>query len=328
MLDWNMVREALGYEKMNFLGVSYGTVGGALYASEYPQHMGNFIIDAIYPRGITNLELVTAQAQAANRLLLRADAYCMNDTTCPFNVNGKGSVPKAFSEVISRANAGNTSNTTISASDVRAMVVLAYMSGNPNFPGLNSALYGALNGDWSGLNWADFAPEYLAAVLPVMPTFCSDEYIDDNTWAGFDALIKGAAEVDTANIEYGQVLTTVALCGAWPYPNGSNKPLHLNSSLLLVTADFDYDCPTESSTFEFKQAPNSTLIVRHGDDHVTFQVPGPARSAEIEFLKTGILPKAANEEFMTIYPPGHARGPVANPYTVLTGIEAGDFLQT
>lgn len=34
---------------------------------------------------------------------------------------------------------------------------------------------------------------------------------------------------------------------------------------------FTVSCPTESSTFEFKQAHNSTLIVRHGDDHVTFQ---------------------------------------------------------
>lgn len=32
-----------------------GTVGGALYASKYPEHVENFVLDAILPRGIVSL---------------------------------------------------------------------------------------------------------------------------------------------------------------------------------------------------------------------------------------------------------------------------------
>ena len=54
-------------------------------------------------------------------------------------------------------------------------------------------------------------------------------------------------------------------------------------------------------------------------------VPGPARSAEIEFLKTGVLPHPTDQQFVTIYAPGSVRGPISDPYDVPTGPSAGDM---
>lgn len=83
---------------------------------------------------------------------------------------------QAFSEVLSQAAAGNTSNTTVSPSDIRARVTLSYLSGNVDFVGLISAFYAALNdGDWSGLEWTEYAAAYVVQVLPVMPTYCSNQ---------------------------------------------------------------------------------------------------------------------------------------------------------
>jgi hypothetical protein len=56
-----------------------------------------------------------------------------------------------------------------------------------------------------------------------------------------------------------------------------------------------------------------------------FAVPGPARTAEIDFLVTGNIPKATNQTLVTIYPPHSKRGPIADPYTVPIGPLAGDF---
>lgn len=53
-------------------------------------------------------------------------------------------------------------------------------------------------------------------------------------------------------------------------------------------------------------------------------MPSPARDAEFEFLKTGIQPKPRNETFVTIYPPGSKRAPIADPYLVPVGEAAGD----
>ncbi|KAF7969924.1 hypothetical protein HWV62_25526 [Athelia sp. TMB] len=315
--DWNSLRVALGYKKMSHLGISYGTLGGALYASTYPQHVENFVLDAITPRRISNVDQAAYQVNAVNRLLLRADAYCLNDTSCPFHAEGKGAIPKAFAAVVSQAAAGNTSSTNVSASDVRAVVTLAYLSLNPNFPGLNDVLYGALNGNWAALQWAGaYGPGYMQSLLPSLTTMCLDQHIDDNTWEGFHALTKAAFAGDTAKIEFSQQLSIIGLCGGWPWHGNSNGPIIQAVPLLLVTSDFDLNTPTESATLEFELAKHSTLVVRHGDDHGTITVPGPAQSAEIEFLQTGKFPQATNETYMTVYEPGSTRAQIPSPYDV------------
>jgi hypothetical protein len=86
------------------------------------------------------------------------------------------------------------------------------------------------------------------------------------------------------------------------------------------------------------------LVVRHGDDHGSYNgtctaatndyfvfcklvhtVPGPARSAFVDFLATGNLPAATNQTFATIYEPGSQRNAIPDPYSVPVGVEAGDM---
>src|ERR1700761_994536 len=100
--------------------------------------------------------------------------------------------------------------------------------------------------------------------------------------------------------------------------------------------------PTEWATVAWKSAHNSALVVRHGDDHTTFNranassslcfavnlsktVPkSPATWIEKEFLRTGILPPVYNGTEVTVYHAGMCRAPIPNPYDVPTGIVAGD----
>jgi hypothetical protein len=53
-------------------------------------------------------------------------------------------------------------------------------------------------------------------------------------------------------------------------------------------------------------------------------VPGPARSAFIDFLASGKFPTATNETLVTIYEPGSTRDPIPDEYSVPIGAEAGD----
>ncbi|KDQ19580.1 hypothetical protein BOTBODRAFT_28154 [Botryobasidium botryosum FD-172 SS1] len=322
--DWNSLREALGYDNMHFFGVSYGTAGGATYAHMFPEHVGRFVLDANFPPGgVSNLDLVATQIKAANRLLLRADAYCIYDVECPFHSKGKGGVIQAFNDVIQLALAGNSSSAT--ADDVRATININYLSIHPDFPALNLALHEALHGNWSALSYVSVGLPFTQGFAPSLPTFCVDQHIDDDTFSGFDAIRQNIVKFDTAQMSYNQNLAAIGLCGGWPYHGNSQIPLPTDAPMLLVTADFDLDTPTEASTFEWTQAPNAALVVRHGDDHGTFIIPGPAHLAEIEFLATGKLPSAINETLMTIYTPGMKRGPIADPYTAPIGPAAGDM---
>jgi hypothetical protein len=103
--------------------------------------------------------------------------------------------------------------------------------------------------------------------------------------------------------------------------------------------------PTELTTFAFEQAPNSTLVIRHGDDHVSIDrasfssrnishpgltllnlVPATAsHPLQVDFIRTGVFPAARDDALVTVIPPGGKRGAVADPYTVALGAIAGDM---
>ncbi|MBA3287931.1 MAG: alpha/beta fold hydrolase [Acidimicrobiia bacterium] len=44
--DMDGIRAALGQERLDYLGYSYGTALGAVYAMKYPEHVGRFVLDA------------------------------------------------------------------------------------------------------------------------------------------------------------------------------------------------------------------------------------------------------------------------------------------
>lgn len=74
----------------------------------FPDRVGHFMLDAVVPHGLvspaqdesTSLypQYFTVQAQdeiaILNRALLRADAYCQNNSRCLFHFKGKGSILK------------------------------------------------------------------------------------------------------------------------------------------------------------------------------------------------------------------------------------------
>ncbi|KAJ7692912.1 hypothetical protein B0H17DRAFT_933686 [Mycena rosella] len=323
--DWDRVRAALGYDIMHHFGISYGTYYGALYAHMFPEHVGRFALDAVFTTG-SNVDLISAQYAALDRSLVRSDAYCVNDPACPLHSQGKGSVLQAFNTAIDLASS-NSSTTNATADDVRFFVAMRYLVGNPDFATLNQALYDATQGNWSLLDYPPFAATYTLSIVPIAQTYCLDYrgYIDDNTFEGYQNILKVGAESDPIGIKYLFFMVLHTLCTGWPYTAASNPKMPINASMVLITSDFDYNTPTELADLEWSQAPNSVLVVRHGDDHGSYDVPGPARSAFIDFLATGNLPAATNQTFATIYEPGSKRAPIPDPYSVPTGPEAGDM---
>ena len=84
-------------------------------------------------------------------------------------------------------------------------------------------------------------------------------------------------------------------------------------------------------------------MIRHGDDHVSYQresdrneifssivltrrlVPyQPSSVVTTEFIRTGKLPAARNETLVSVYPPGKELSCIADPYDVPTGAVVGD----
>ncbi|CAK5263891.1 unnamed protein product [Mycena citricolor] len=337
--DWDAIRASLGYDVVHFVGVSYGTFVGAAYAQKYPNRVGRFVLDAVLPHGMPFQDMVTDQVSALNRLLLRADAYCLADPSCPFHGQGKGSVVAAWNTLLDRAPipapqcasgtrppSGLPCNSPVTQTDLR-LGASVLLRANPDFPLFNRALNASLAGDASLFAYVPAADIRESVVVPLL---CSDLKTDNSTFAAFEELRTNAASSDPNRMVYSQIWQFVLMCDAWPFSAPEPSVFSSDLPLMWVTSDFDLNLPTELTTFAFEHTPNSTLIIRHGDDHTSIALPNTATHAlEIAFLQTGIFPDPAapslNQTLVSVFPPGGMRGPVPDPYSVPLGQVAGDF---
>ncbi|KAJ7350056.1 hypothetical protein DFH08DRAFT_807377 [Mycena albidolilacea] len=183
---------------MDFVG---GTFPGLEYATRFPNRVDNFVLDAS----------ITWHVGAANRLVQRADAFCLADPTCPFHGQGNGSVVKAWQTVLAQGikaplaapncGPGKGCNSPVTATDLRQGVP-ARLRANPDFPSFNIALDTSLHGDASGFA---FQPQFDICETVVSPLLCSDLKLDDDikTFKGWNAL--NLASDDPLSIWYSQI---------------------------------------------------------------------------------------------------------------------------
>jgi pimeloyl-ACP methyl ester carboxylesterase len=86
--DLDRIRAALGEEKLNFLGYSYGTVMGAVYAQLFPERVRTMVLDSA-----VNLSETLESAQVANlegfeQALDEFLRDCASDERCGFHSDG------------------------------------------------------------------------------------------------------------------------------------------------------------------------------------------------------------------------------------------------
>ena len=94
--DLDVIRAALGDEKLNYLGFSYGTFLGSTYATLFPNKVGRFVLDgAIDPR-VSDSQQSLNQLKGFDLALHNYLKDCLaNDSSCPFT----GSLANAQSQV-------------------------------------------------------------------------------------------------------------------------------------------------------------------------------------------------------------------------------------
>ncbi|KAJ9611511.1 hypothetical protein H2200_004695 [Cladophialophora chaetospira] len=134
-----------------------GSYRAQQYAATFPHRIDRLVLDAVIPHNYSVFDLVNASLRASNRALLRADAYCQNNQTCPIHAY-RGSVLGAFHAVKSAAafgqlNASQCINSPKCKSPVEFWEIQqgmqAALGGSPDFPQILEALATANQGDGS-----------------------------------------------------------------------------------------------------------------------------------------------------------------------------------
>ena len=82
--DMDIVRAVLGDPAFNYLGLSYGSFLGAVYAELFPDRVGRMVLDGILSPRADAVEIAREQAGGLERAAERFMADCLEQSDCPF----------------------------------------------------------------------------------------------------------------------------------------------------------------------------------------------------------------------------------------------------
>ncbi|MDQ6698321.1 MAG: alpha/beta hydrolase, partial [Actinomycetota bacterium] len=98
--DLEALRQALGDAKLSYVGYSYGTVIGTLYAQRYPTHVRAMVLDGVVIPGGEVIDETHRQAQSFEHNLDAFLADCASRPKCTFgHGNPRGALIKLISDL-------------------------------------------------------------------------------------------------------------------------------------------------------------------------------------------------------------------------------------
>jgi pimeloyl-ACP methyl ester carboxylesterase len=103
--DMDAIRAALGERKLNYFGVSYGTLMGQQYAELFPDRIRTMVIDSNMDHSLpTTWQFLRTEATAAQESFDEFVAWCGRSTECA--LHGQD-VRKVFADLYARAGRGD-----------------------------------------------------------------------------------------------------------------------------------------------------------------------------------------------------------------------------
>ncbi len=150
--DMELLRQALGEPKLTYLGHSYGSLLGAVYATLYPDRVRAFVLDGAVDPTAGELSNQEDQARGFENAVDRFAADCVRQEHCPL-----GRDPRAFlTQLLAKAKAAPIPDLRdrrpVKASDDTVLdVVTAALYVRGWWPYLATALADADGGDAGGL---------------------------------------------------------------------------------------------------------------------------------------------------------------------------------
>lgn len=92
--DMDLIRGVLGDPKLNYLGYSYGTFLGTVYAELFPANVGKLVLDGAIDPTLGSLDTLTVQMAGFDSAFRAYMTWCLIQSDCPFT----GTVDTALAE--------------------------------------------------------------------------------------------------------------------------------------------------------------------------------------------------------------------------------------
>jgi len=149
--DLDVLRAALGDDRLTYAGFSYGTYIGTLYAQRYPEHVRALVLDGALDPALSVEDVAIQQAQGFDASLARFIDWCHDHSSCTFH--GGGDVRRAYDALAHEADASPSGSgaTYFGPTQFDIAVSAVLYGGVPEYRLLAGALHAYERGDPSRL---------------------------------------------------------------------------------------------------------------------------------------------------------------------------------
>jgi pimeloyl-ACP methyl ester carboxylesterase len=292
--DFDEVREALGYDRIDIVGGSYGTRVCLVYLRRHPEHVRSAVMMGVAPTGDRMPLYFPGRAQRALDGVLNE---CLADTACKAAFpNIKTESKQVFAKLnkgpvdveIMHPETGDRVKVKLSGNlGAEAIRYLLYQAGTSGMIPL--ALHSAAGGDYQMMaEMAIFGRKAIVGGLG-MGLYLSVTCAEDLPWikpGEGESAAKGSFLGDYRWVEQREA------CNHWPRGKVNRsylQPVRSDVPVLMVTGMWDPATPPSSAEEAAKYLPNSlSVVVPHGGHGQAGLMNGDCVDRIVEqFIETG-----------------------------------------
>ncbi|MFF3216226.1 alpha/beta hydrolase [Streptomyces sp. NPDC002886] len=281
--DMDVLRAALGDEKLNYVGASYGTFLGAMYADLFPGRAGRLVLDGAMDPSRPAVELNRDQTEGFETAFRAFSADCAKQTDCPLGQGSPEQIGERLKEFFRKVDAQpitttDRSRATLGESLATTGVIAALYDENA-WPQLREALASAIkDGDGDGLlALADSYYErgadgkYANLMSANAAVNCLDQ---PPAFADPAAVGKALPSFEKASPVFGAGLAWASLnCTYWPTKaTGKAEALHAKGAppIMVVGTTRDPATPYKWAEALASQLDSGVLLTYDGDGHTAY----------------------------------------------------------
>lgn len=304
--DLDRLRAALGQTKLDYMGFSYGTYLGEVYAEHFPSHIRAMVLDGVVNPALSVATVAAQQAEGFEFNLNAFFSWCATNSTCD------GELPQgaaqAYQQLMSSLGSGSVLMAhlkPIYGGDQRVTLglaetaVLGSLYAKQTWSYLAQAIAEGLQGDGS-----------LVAAL----AYSYDGLQANGTFANLDAANSAincldrpypkqvsfyqnlASQLAKLAPDFGALSAWSDLgCAFWPLPaQGKQGPVKVKNvpPMLLIGSTGDPATPYPWAQEVAKQIPGSRLLTRDGTGHTGYLYSACVQKWADEYLARLKLPPA------------------------------------
>lgn len=265
--DMDALRAALGEEKINYFGHSYGTLIGQQYAEKFGGHIRRMVLDSNMDHSRQTKALAVTAAAAVEDSLKEFVRWCQTTRTCA--LHGQN-VPLRWDRLLAAADRGalHESDTPVPVDDIISRAYDAFGAGKREWPQLAKWLTTLRigtphpQGDTPRTSQSSGTEPHGRDAV-----FCQDWQARVRNYRELDALVRAERAAAPHARTSPEMRKAILSCIGWPkHANNPQHPLHIASPapvILLTNARHDPETGYAWALNVQRQAHNKARLLTY-----------------------------------------------------------------